>query len=95
MFELSSGTFEIPESGSYTVSVVQSSGYTLPNGGKLTYQWYRNDVAVSGATSKSFPVKEAGTYYCKVTEYMRKVNKYSRITYIKNREYYTPASMRL
>lgn len=90
MFTLSTGTFEIPESGSYTVSVVQTSSYTLPKGGKLTYQWYKDDKAVSGATSKSFPVKEAGTYYCKVTEYIRKDNKYSRIMYIKNREYDTP-----
>ncbi|GHV34787.1 hypothetical protein FACS1894178_2990 [Bacteroidia bacterium] len=32
-----------------------------------TYQWYKDGIAISGATSSSLTVTETGTYYCVVT----------------------------
>lgn len=41
-------------------------------GSNLTYQWYKSNVAISGATSPNFSrtgitTADAGTYYCQVT----------------------------
>lgn len=49
---------------STTLSVAIS---TAGNPASYTYQWYKNGVAISGATSASVSVSEAGSYYCKVT----------------------------
>ena len=51
-----SGTYE--EYSSATLSIVAST----TDGGALTYQWYKDDVAIEGAESASYEVSEEGTY---------------------------------
>lgn len=46
-------------------SVYLSTDYLFNN--TSTYQWFRNGVALSGATSLGFSVNESGNYYVKVT----------------------------
>ena len=51
---------EICPGGSKTLSV--SAETCLSNG--ITYQWYKDGVAISGATGTSYAATEAGEYYC-------------------------------
>ena len=49
----------------------ESSGAATSH--ELTYQWYRDDAAIEGATSSSLSIakaseNDAGTYYCRVTQ---------------------------
>ncbi|GEM_PF-878836 len=37
------------------------------SGANITYQWYRNGVAVDGATNATIAPKASGAYYCKAT----------------------------
>ena len=37
------------------------------DGATITYQWYRNDVAVDGETSATIAPTASGAYYCKAT----------------------------
>ncbi len=39
---------------------------SVPSGG-ATFQWYKDGVLISGATSASYTVVAAGDYYCKLT----------------------------
>lgn len=48
---------------SLMVEVTGEDATNLP----LTYQWYNNGVAVSGATSKTFKPTVDGDYYCEVS----------------------------
>jgi len=51
-----SGTYE--EYSSAALSIVASSS----DGGTLSYQWYKDDVAIEGAVEASYNVSEEGTY---------------------------------
>lgn len=53
-----SGSAVIPNGGSVTLNVSTGSGYT--------YQWYRNDTLIQGATSSSYVATIAGSYYAEV-----------------------------
>ncbi|WP_019678934.1 hypothetical protein [Ruminococcus flavefaciens] len=64
-FGLDSYDPELPSGGSVTMKVVQSGKITGSNP-RIRYQWYKNDSAISGATSSSYAAKSTGTYYCKV-----------------------------
>lgn len=44
------------------------SGKSLASGVKLSYQWYKDGVAIVGAVSKTYSAKATGEYYCIVTE---------------------------
>jgi len=57
---------EIPEGSSFTMEV-DASGF-----GDFTYQWYKDDVLIAGATSESYTVNpfelaDNGFYHCVVT----------------------------
>lgn len=60
-------TYEICQGGSKTLRVTAYNG-TLP----YTYQWYKNDVLISGNTTDSLKItnidpSQAGTYRCRVS----------------------------
>ena len=65
-FFLDCGSFDIANGESKTVTVKKSSGYTVPNNSTISYQWYRDDKEIIGATDVSYIIKTKGTYYCKV-----------------------------
>jgi hypothetical protein len=53
-----------------SASIVSGSNSVLSvvaSGASLTYQWYQDGVAISGASSANYPATEAGTYYVVVT----------------------------
>ena len=57
--------------GTYTVGATATAlsvEATVSDGGTLTYQWYKNEVKITGATSKSYTpsTAEAGTFTYKV-----------------------------
>lgn len=47
--------------------VVLSIQASVTDGGTLTYQWYKGDAAISGATSSSYTATAAGNYKCEIT----------------------------
>jgi len=59
-----------PTSGTLTCTVRQLLLTASVTGGKgpYTYQWYKNGVAISGATGSTYTVKSAGTYKVRVTD---------------------------
>ncbi len=52
------GTTEIPYGGSITLNAVTGNGYT--------YQWYKDDVLISGETASSYDATTAGSYTVEV-----------------------------
>lgn len=54
-----SGTAYYCPGGSVTLTAATGGGYT--------YQWYKNNAAVSGATSSVYSASTAGNYHCRVT----------------------------
>ena len=66
-YYLDTSDFDLAKGEIKYVTVKKSSGYTVPANSTVSYQWYRDDTAIKGATNVSYPVKTAGTYYCKVT----------------------------
>ena len=57
--------------GTYTVGATATAlsvEATVSDGGTLTYQWYKNEVKITGATSKSYSpsTTTAGTFKYKV-----------------------------
>ncbi len=72
-------TSEVPPSEIPTISVqpagktycagdvVSALSVTASGSGTLTYQWRKDGVDISGATSATYLPSEAGTYACKVT----------------------------
>lgn len=65
-FVLNGYDFELPSGGSVTISVSAARGIISTNT-TLSYQWYKNGSAISGATSSSYNAKATGEYYCQVT----------------------------
>jgi len=59
-----------PTSGTLTCTVRQLLLTASVTGGKgpYTYQWYKNGVAISGATGSTYTVKSAATYKVRVTD---------------------------
>lgn len=61
-------TEEVAEGGDLTLTIAAS----VTDGGTLSYQWYKGDDAISGATSASYTINDAtsadeGNYKCVVT----------------------------
>lgn len=65
-FVLNGYDFELPSGGSVSIRVSTARGVSLSNT-TLSYQWYRNGSAISGATSSSYSATATGEYYCLVT----------------------------
>ncbi len=71
----------------YTITTTGSSTFCLPGGVKLSvsptgngYQWYKNNVAVTGATQSTFNSKGTGSYFCKVTSSTCGINNSNTLT---------------
>ena len=58
-----SGDLSSTQTGFATLSVTASTA----DGGALSYQWYKDGAAISGATAASYTPAAAGTYYVVVT----------------------------
>jgi len=56
--------FELPIGGSVSIKV--TTGNISSNNTTLSYQWYKNGSAISGATSSSYNATSEGEYYCKI-----------------------------
>ena len=54
---------EICQGGSKTLSVNAETCLT-----SITYQWYKDGVAIDGATTRLYDATEAGTYYCMLND---------------------------
>ena len=50
-----------------TETAVLTVGHNITSTCDLTYQWYKDGVAMGGKTKKTLSVTEAGNYYCAVT----------------------------
>jgi hypothetical protein len=50
-----------------TDSVVLTIAATSPNGGVISYQWFRNGAAIAGATGTTLTATQAGNYHVVVT----------------------------
>jgi hypothetical protein len=57
----------IMANGSTEICAASSVTLTAPTGAGITYQWYRNNSAISGATSSSYTASSQGIYYCYIT----------------------------
>ena len=68
----------LPQSG-FTVRILPDTQFTIyygdtivlhadPNGDQYTYQWYRNDQPIEGATQPQLPVTQPGVYLVKVAD---------------------------
>lgn len=58
---------EVPD-GSYMLIHGKEKLMRIQTGAsKPTYQWFKNDAPIAGATSPTFTTSEPGTYYAKVT----------------------------
>lgn len=66
-FYIDGGSFELADGASKTVTVKRCDDMILSANATVSYQWYKDGTAVSGATSASYPIKALGKYYCKVT----------------------------
>lgn len=71
----------------YTVTPTGSSAFCIPGGVKMTvspagdaYQWYKNNVVISGATKATFTSKGTGSYFCKVTSSTCGINNSNTLT---------------
>jgi hypothetical protein len=51
-----------------TDTILLTAVAAKPEQHKPTYQWYRDDILISGATEKTYPAAMAGEYKCYVTE---------------------------
>ena len=60
-YYLDTSDFDLAKGEIKYVTVKKSSGYTVPANSTVSYQWYRDDTAIKGATNFSYPVKTAGT----------------------------------
>jgi hypothetical protein len=49
--------------GATTSGTTQLNWYTAATGTGFTYTWYRNNILIAGATTASYTVTTAGTYY--------------------------------
>jgi len=59
------------------------SGANSPlNFSQLIYKWYRNNVVISGQTSSSLPITQAGNYYVRVDYGTCVLNAYSNVVTI-------------
>ena len=54
-------SYSLENSGTISIEAFGADGATI------TYQWYRNDVAVDGETSATIAPTASGAYYCKAT----------------------------
>ncbi|MBO4524810.1 MAG: hypothetical protein J5723_09045 [Ruminococcus sp.] len=69
------GAYPVLTSGSsVSLSVSATGGY-----GSLSYQWYKNNSAISGATSKTYSATAAGTYYCRISDSIGQIKYTSNI----------------
>lgn len=57
-----------------TGTAVITPTYTKNDEGVLTYQWYKNDVAISEATDKTYSASTEGVYQVKVTNTLSEDN---------------------
>ncbi|MFC4095781.1 T9SS type B sorting domain-containing protein [Euzebyella saccharophila] len=65
------GSFSVNRINNQNVVVLPSQSEALSvstDANSPTYQWYRNGIAISGATSSSYNVTQQGTYYTAVTQ---------------------------
>jgi hypothetical protein len=51
----------------YTNSVTLTIAAVSPNGGAISYQWFRNGTAITGATGTAFTATQTGNYHVVVT----------------------------
>ncbi len=74
-----------------TQAICSSSNFNLtidsgPNSplnfSQLTYKWYKNNTVISGQTSSSLPITEAGNYYVRVDYGTCNLNAYSNVVSI-------------
>lgn len=92
-FYLSSGDFELAYGSSKYVSARASSSFTIPAGAAVSYQWYKDGTAISGATEFKYLISEAGKYGCRVTVKAPRVSISGRkvTTTYPSKDYYTGA----
>ncbi|MBC6997586.1 gliding motility-associated C-terminal domain-containing protein [Cytophaga sp. FL35] len=65
------GSFSVNRINNQNVVVLPSQSEALSvstDANSPTYQWYRNGIAISGATSGSYNVTQQGTYYAAITQ---------------------------
>ena len=65
-FYIDGGNFELADGATKTVTVKRCDDMILSANATVSYQWYKDGTAVSGATSASYPINALGKYYCKV-----------------------------
>jgi hypothetical protein len=55
-----------PAVGTYTICSGDVLALSVPVNANVNYQWFRNNVAISGATSRTYSVSQAGTFYVRI-----------------------------
>ena len=64
-YYLNTTSYEIGGSvGGVVIRLYKSSTCKIPGDVTVKYQWYKNGVAISGATEDNYTAREAGTYHC-------------------------------
>lgn len=74
----------ISPSGTVNKCAANTVTFTANAGAGLTYQWYRNNVAVEGAANISYTTKKAGKYKVYVYNATTACGKFSTVTAVNN-----------
>ncbi len=61
------GSTTITANGSTNICAASTVTLSATTGTGITYQWYRNNIAINGAIGSNYTVSSHGTYYCNIT----------------------------
>ncbi len=62
-----SGSTAITANGSTAICAASTVTLSATTGTGITYQWYRNNILINGATGANYTVSSHGTYHCYIT----------------------------
>ncbi|MEP7319997.1 MAG: T9SS type A sorting domain-containing protein, partial [Panacibacter sp.] len=71
-------------SGTVNKCAANTVTFTANTGAGLTYQWYRNNVIIAGATANTYTTKKAGKYKVYVYNVNTTCGKFSSVTTVNN-----------
>lgn len=74
----------VSPSGTVNKCAADNVNFTANTGAALTYQWYRNNVAIAGAVNSTYTTKKAGKYKVTVYNSSTQCSKTTAVTRVNN-----------